>query len=80
MSFCGFSFLLLTSLLIPQETVRVFTCVEVKAKWLMILFVFVLLLKLILKITEPEYISVLICLISATILVVAKKMSVKSFP
>ena len=73
MSFCGFSFLLLAVFLIPQETFRLFTCIEVSAKWLTILFVFVLLLRSILKITAPEYLSVLTCLISAGIVVAAKR-------
>lgn len=73
MSFCGFSFLLLAVLLIPQEKFRLFTCIELNAKWLTILFVFILLLRLILKITVPEYLSVLTCLISAGLVAVKRR-------
>ena len=73
MSFCGFSFLLLAVLLIPQEKFRLFTCIELNAKWLTILLVFILLLRSILKITVPEYLTVVTCLISAGIIVAVKR-------
>ncbi len=73
MSFCGFCFLLLAALLLPRETFRLFTCIEVNAMWLMILFLIVLLLRLIYKITVSEYLSVLTCLAAAGSMAVIKR-------
>ena len=67
MSFCGFSFLALAAFLIPQETFRFFSCLELNAKWLKILFIIIVVLRLLLKVTVSEYLSVLTCFISACI-------------